>query len=438
MTIAEIGRRLRAREVTIHELTQAALDAAERSTLNAFVTITGEQALQRADELDAMLGQGIDLGPLHGIPVAHKDCIYTKGVRTTGGSKLLANFVPERDAEIVRRLHAEGMVMIGKSGLHEFTYGISNVNPHFGPVLNPHDATRVSGGSSGGSGAAVAAGIVPVATGTDTGGSIRIPASFCGCVGLKPTYGRVSREGVMALGPSQDHVGPLAATVADCAEMYGALAGVAAGNVGGGNISDIRIGVPENYFWDNLAPEVRFATRGAVQVIAALGAQVREVRVPDAAPLNEIGRLTLLCEAASTLLQYSARSEDFGDDVWALIERGRSIPAVEYLNAQRERELLTRDFAQLWTELDCLILPTTPMTAFTIDAAADQRAEATRLTRPFNLLGWPALSLPCGVSPTGLPIGIQLVAAPGGEDTLFRAGAALEAGVRIPIKTARS
>ena len=426
---------LRARELSVRELTAETLRAVHRANadLNAFITIMDGHALERADQLDGMLRRGEDLGPLHGIPIAHKDCILTKGVRTTGGSKIFSDYVPDRDAEVVQRLHVGGAVMIGKTGLHEFTAGISNINPHYGPVRNPYAHTRVSGGSSGGSGAAVAAGLVPAATGTDTGGSIRIPASFCGCVGLKPTYDRVSREGVMGLGPSQDHVGPLARTVADTAILFRAMAGIAEGSVEGNSVSDIRIGIPENYFWDNLAPDVRFCCRGAVQVIAALGAKVREVRVPDVVPLMEVARVTLLCELASTIGQHSSREQDYGADVWALIEQGRDFSAVDYLKDQEVRRELSQEFGQLWTDLDCLMMPTTPITAFPIDTKKDWRLETTRLTRPFNLLGWPALSLPCGFSAEGLPIGVQLVAAPGCEDVLFRAGAAIEAALHLVL-----
>jgi len=432
VTISDLGRRLRARELSVRELTAETLLAVHRanSDLNAFITIMDGHALERADQLDAMLARGEDLGPLHGIPIAHKDCILTKGVLTTGGSKIFSDYVPDHDAEVVQRLHAAGAVTIGKTGLHEFTAGISNINPHYGPVHNPHNLTRVSGGSSGGSGAAVAAGLVAAATGTDTGGSIRIPASFCGCVGLKPTYDRVSREGVMALGPTQDHVGPLTRTVADAALLFGVMAGVAQCSVEG-SVEGLRIGVPENYFWDNLAPDVRFWARGAVQVIGALRAKPREVLVPDVAPLMQIARVTLLCELASTIGQHSSRKRDYGEDVWALIEQGKAFSAVDYLNAQATRHALAQAFAQLWTGLDLLMMPTTPITAFPIDTKDDLRPETTRLTRPFNLLGWPALSLPCGVSSEGMPIGVQLVAAPGREDILFRAGAAIETALKL-------
>lgn len=362
-----------------------------------------------------MLRRGEDLGPLHGIPIAHKDCILTKGVRTTGGSKIFTDYVPRRDAEVVERLYAAGAVTIGKTGLHELTYGITNVNPHYGPVRNPHDVSRVSGGSSGGSGAAVAAGLVAMATGTDTGGSIRIPASFCGCVGLKPTYGSVSRKGVMPLGPSQDHVGPLAGSVRDVAIAFEAMGGRV--KRGGRRLI---VGRPVNYFFDGLDGEVRAAVE---RVAVQLGS--REVRLPDVEPLMEIARITLLSEAASVWGRYATKPDDFGADVWALFEKGRKVTAVEYLDAQRRRRRLGREFLKVWEEVDCLVTPATPFPAFPIEHDADLRPAATRLTRPFNLLGWPALALPCGMTAAGLPIGLQLIAAPGREDVLFAVGEGL-------------
>lgn len=438
MTIQEAGRKLRVRELSVRELTENTLREIDRAnpTLNAFMTVTRDAALARADELDAMLGRGEDLGPLHGIPIAHKDCIYTKGVRTTGGSKIFAEFVPDHDAEVVKRLHAAGTVMVGKTGLHEFTFGISNVNPWYGPVRNPHDHQRVSGGSSGGSGAAVAAGLVMGATGTDTGGSIRIPASFCGCVGLKPTFDRIPRDGVMALGRTQDHMGPLASSVADATLLYEVMAGVRVNLAGGpeGIVAELRVGVPENGLWDNLEPDVRFYCRGAVQVIGAVGAKPREIRVPDSAELLQVAGLTLLYEGALELGRHSSRAEDFGADVWDRIDQGRRITDEMYVKAQVRRAELDREWGALWAEVDLLMLPATPLVAFRIDEPRDLRPETTRLTRPFNLLGWPAVSLPCGISAEGLPVGIQLVAAPGNEELLLRAAAALEAGVTIPIK----
>jgi len=415
VTISEMGRRLRAREVSVRELVEESLRvvARENPRLNAFITVTEEAARARAVELDAMLERGVSLGPLHGIPIAHKDCILTRGVRTTGGSKIFANYVPRRDAEVVERLHGAGAVMIGKTGLHELTYGITNINPHYGAVRNPNDVTRVSGGSSGGSAVAVAAGMVAMATGTDTGGSIRIPASFCGCVGLKPTYDAISRKGVMPLGPSQDHVGPMARSVGDVALAFEAMGGRVEERAPG----PLRIGVPLHYFFDGLNKEVRSAVEAAASQIGG-----REVTLPDVEPLMEIARLTLLSEAAAVLRRYAKDPKDFGVDVWALIEKGRAVTAAEYLDAQRRRKKVAREFARIWKECDCLLTPATPFPAFPIEHDADLRPAATRLTRPFNLLGWPALAIPCGLTKAGLPIGLQLVAAAGREDVLFEIG----------------
>src|SRR5487761_2767466 len=250
MTILEMHDALRAKKVSSLELTNQALDkiAHENPRLNAFITVTSDSARVRAAAMDAELARGLDRGPLHGIPIAYKDLVYTKGVRTTGGSKLFKDFLPDHDADIVVNLDRAGSVMVGKTGLHELAYGITSNNPHFGAIRNPWDTDRIPGGSSGGSGAAVAAGILAMATGTDTGGSIRIPASFCGVTGLKPTFGLISKRGVMPLGWTMDHMGPLTKTVRDT----------------------------------------------AVQTAAALGARIVDIKVPDIDGLNVVGRVLLL------------------------------------------------------------------------------------------------------------------------------------------------
>ncbi len=443
MTISEIGAALRSKKLSVRELTDETLrrvaDANPR--LNAFITITEAAARARAAVLDDDLARGVDHGPLHGIPIAHKDNIFTRGVRTTVGSKIFADFVPDYDADIVSQLNDAGANVIGKTGLHEFAYGITSNNPHFGAIRNPWDTERVPGGSSGGSAAAVAAGLVPLATGTDTGGSIRIPASFCGVVGLKPTYERVSRRGVMPLGLTLDHAGLLARTVRDVALGFNMTAKHASGygpaahaDHRGLSMGGMRIGVPDNFFVERIAPEVMLSFRAAVQTAAALGAHVTEIRLPDVESLNVVGRIAQLSEVSSLFARYLDRRDEIGHDVLVLIEQGRLIPAIDYLNAQRVRRELARDFAKIWTHLDCLMTPATPMTAPKIGEMSvvfgsfteDVRNAATRLTRPFNVLGWPALALPCGFSSAGLPIGLQLVAPPQQEDTLLQAGAALE------------
>ena len=450
MTISEIGAALRSKKLSAGELTEETLrrvsDANPR--LNMFITVTEEPARARAAALDDELARGIDRGPLHGIPIAHKDNIFTRGVRTTGGAKVFADFVPEKDAAIVSQLNDAGAIVIGKTGLHEFAYGITSNNPHFGAIRNPWDPERVPGGSSGGSAAAVAAGLVPLASGTDTGGSIRIPASFCGVVGLKPTYDRVSRKGVMPLGLTLDHAGLLAGTVRDVAIGFSVVAKHSSGYVppAHADLRGTRIGVPENFFVERIAPEVMLAFRAAVQTAAALGAHVVEIRLPDPEALNVVGRVVQLSEVSALLARYLDRPGDIGRDILVLVEQGRLIPAIDYLNAQRVRRVLDREFSKICKNLDCLMTPATPMTApkigdMNVDFGSfteDVRISATRLTRPFNVLGWPALALPCGFSGAGLPIGLQLVAPPRQEDTLLQAGAALEdafgvAGRRPPL-----
>jgi aspartyl-tRNA(Asn)/glutamyl-tRNA(Gln) amidotransferase subunit A len=441
LTLLEAAGALRKRKISSVELTRLALERITRMNpaLNAFLIVTGDTARERARALDRELADGIDRGPLHGIPIAHKDCFATKGVRTTDGSKILADRVPDHDAEVVAQLDRSGAVMLGKTNLHELCYGITSNNPHFGAVHNPWNLERIPGGSSGGSAAAVADGMVFAATGTDTGGSIRIPAAFCGVVGLKPTYGRLSRRGVMPLGLTLDHVGPIARTVRDTAACFQAMAAAEPPFLNPpAGVDGLRIGVPENFFFDRLDPEITASIRRAVQTMAGLGARMLEVHLPDMETLNSIGRLVVSAEAASVWKRYLDRpgfgKDAFGEDVFAALERGGLVLATEYLDAQRQRRLLTRRLAKLWTEIDCLLCPATPTTAPRIGDAViriggieeDVRIGSTRLVRPFNVLGWPALAMPCGFSEEGLPIGLQLVAAPGQEETLFRVGAALE------------
>ena len=436
MTIREAGNALRARHVSCLELTSQCLDqiAKLNPRLNAFLTVTEESARARARELDGELANGTDRGPLHGIPIAHKDLIWTKSVRTTSGSKLFADFVPDSDAPMVEKLDAAGAVMLGKTGLHELAYGVTSDNPHFGTIRNPRDPERSPGGSSGGSGVAVATGMAYMATGTDTGGSIRIPASFCGVVGLKPTYGVVDRSGIQPLGFSLDHVGPLAASVADVRVTFDVMARSSRRRPAVKNIREIRIGLPENFYFSRAAGEVKDAVQQAARKAEALGAPVTHVRVPDVDALNIAGRVILLAEASALYEPYLARREDFGSDVLALLDQGRMVPATDYVNAQRLRKVLLGEFRALFESIDCLFTPTTPITAPRIGEKEveldgrreDTRIAATRLVRGMNVLGFPALSIPCGESSAGLPIGLQMVGRPFEEDLLLALGEALE------------
>ncbi len=451
MTILEAAAALRAKKVSSAELTDDSLKRIARANpeLNAFITVIEDSARARASAMDAEFSQGVDCGPLHGIPFAHKDLIQTKGVLTTAGSKIFAGFVPDQDAVVATKLNDAGAVLVGKTGLHELAYGITSNNPHYGAIHNPWDLGRIPGGSSGGSAAAVAADLVPMATGTDTGGSIRIPASFCGIVGLKPTYERVSRHGVLPLSLTFDHVGPLARTVRDAAVSFHAMVENPSGYVPPPNVDirGVRIGLPVNFYFDRIDIEVAGAVRTAIQTAAALGARIVEVRVPDMDALNVVGRVLQLAEAVAILRPHLDRRADFGADVLALLDQGRLIAASDYLDAQRLRRIFAGEFARLWTEVDCLFTPATPVHAPKIGQTTvqigpdteDVRLAATRLMRGINLLGVPALVFPCGFTKAGLPIGLQIVAGSGQEDLLLRVGAAMEdatgIGCKIPTKT---
>jgi len=436
MTIAEAGRALRARRISSVELTKECLDQIGKlnPVLNAFITVTGETALARAEALDRELAQGIDRGPLHGIPIAHKDLMWTKGIRTTSGSKLFADFVPDRDAAVVEKLAEAGAVMVGKAGLHELAYGITSDNPHFGTIRNPRNPEHSPGGSSGGSAVAVATGMSFVATGTDTGGSIRVPASFCGVVGLKPTYGLIDRSGVQPLGLSLDHVGPMARTVDDVRLALDAMSDPAERKPAPDSVRGIRIGLPENFYFETVDREVKAAVHESARRAEKLGARVIPVRVPNIEALNTAGLVILLSEAAAVHQAQLHRRGDFGKDVLALLDQGSLIPAVDYVNAQRQRKVFLSEFHKLFRTIDCLFTPSTPITAPRIGQAEisldgvtyNTRMLTTRFARAFNLLGFPALSVPCGVSSDGLPIGLQMVARPFEENLLLMLGETLQ------------
>ena len=436
MTILEAGTALRARRLSCLELTNQCLAEIARLNpkLNAFITVTEEKARARAKELDAELARGTNRGWLHGIPIAHKDLVRTKGIRTTSGSKLFADYVPDHDADLAARLESAGAVLLGKTGLHELAYGVTSDNPHFGTIRNPHDPERTPGGSSGGSGVAVSTGMALMATGTDTGGSIRIPAAFCGVVGLKPTYGLVDLTGIQPLGFSLDHAGPLTRTVADARVTLDIMASRKPLQPPPATVNEIRIGVPENFYFTQIAPAVRDAVHNAVRQAEHLGARVTPVRVPDIESLNAVGRVILLAEASALYEPYFDRRSDFGADVLALLDQGRLVPATSYVNAQRLRKTLLQEFRELFRTIDCLFTPSTPVVAPKIGqreieldgVTLDARVAITRFSRGMNVLGFPALSMPCGQSPEGLPIGLQMIARPFEENLLFLLGEALE------------
>ena len=436
MTIKQAAQALRRREISCSELTTRSLDHITKLNprLNAFITVTEETARARAKELDRELASGHDRGPLHGIPIAHKDLIATKGVRTTCGSKLFADQVPGSDARVVQKLNDAGAVMLGKTGLHELAYGITSDNPHFGTIRNPRNPEHIPGGSSGGSAVAVATDMALMATGTDTGGSIRIPASYCGVVGIKPTYGLVDTSGVHPLGLSLDHLGPMTATVADARLSLDAMTDNPKRRPAPARVSDIRVGVPENYYFTQVAPEVREAVHAAARRAEGLGARIVPIRVPDIDAISAASLAILLSEASAVYEPYLDRQNEIGVDVRALLYQGRLVPATDYVNAQRLRKVFAGEFRALFRQIDCLFTPATPITAprigqreVQIDGETfDTRLVTTRFARAFNALGFPALAMPCGESPDHMPIGLQIVGRPFDENLLFALGEALE------------
>ncbi len=447
MTITQAARALRTGRTSSVELTEQSLAQIDKHNpeLNAYLTVTPVQAREAAARADRELASGKDRGPLHGIPIALKDVFCTEGIRTTCGSLLFENHFPAYNSAVTESLAEAGSVLTGKTGLHELAYGITSNNPHFGAIRNPHDRTRIPGGSSGGSAAAVASGMVAAAMGSDTGGSIRLPASFCGLVGLKPTSGRVSRFGVLPLDFSLDHMGPLTRTVRDAALVLQAIAGHDDRDDTSSRrtvdrylppdepqIRGLRIGRPENFYFERLEPEVASAMDEAFRAAESLGANIVPVAVPDIAAMNAVARVILMSEASALLEPYLKDRQKFGSDVLALFDQGRALPATDYINAQRLRRLMQKDYSAIWQQVDVLLTPTSPIrapkigeTSVVIDGTAeDTRMAATRFVRGFNLMGWPALSLP--LPSATLPIGLQIVGAPFEESRILNIAAAIE------------
>jgi aspartyl-tRNA(Asn)/glutamyl-tRNA(Gln) amidotransferase subunit A len=440
--IRELGQRFRARALSPVELTAALLERIEKlePTLHAFVTLTADRARAEAKAAEAAIGRG-DARPLLGIPVGYKDLYFTRGITTTAGSALLEHFVPDTDATCVTRLQDAGCVMLGKLITHEFAWGIQSPGHRFEPARNPWNLAHIPGGSSSGSGAALAAGMCVGALGSDTGGSIRGPASFSGIVGLKPTYGRCSRAGVVTLSWTLDHTGPMARTVEDCAYLLQPLAGhdpldPASSRAPvsdylatlGQPIRGLKIGVPaRDFFLDGAAAEVVEAFDAALAALKGLGADVRDVPVPHMwdAP-------SFMVIMASEAFAYHERDlrerpEKYGDLLRERLLHGGLYTSTEYVQAMRLRERLRREMLDALRTVDLFATPTSPKPAPTFEMMWDTTAGFPRSnTPPFNLGGLPALALPCGFSSAGLPISLQLAGRPFDEVTVLRVGHAYE------------
>jgi aspartyl-tRNA(Asn)/glutamyl-tRNA(Gln) amidotransferase subunit A len=451
LTLAEAARKVRSRELSPVDLVEAALARirATDETLRSYITVFEEQALQVAKAAEMMAAAGNDLGPLHGIPIALKDNIALRGKRTTAGSKILADWLPEADATIAARLRRAGAIFIGKTNMHEFAWGGTSANPHHGVVRNPWNVERFPAGSSGGSGVAVAARSCFGAIGTDTGGSIRLPSAINGVAGIRPTYGRVSNHGIIPLAWSMDTAGPMARTVEDCAILFGAMAGHDPADPATSErpcgdydatlrdgVHGLRIGVVPGYFFHHLQAPVRDAVQAALARFEALGAQIVEVEIENIHG-NISAQLTIESAEPSTYHQrwLRERPQDYGDDVRTLLEVGELLLATHYLQAQRYRALLRNEFMDAFRRVDAFVCPTLPFTATKLGATTvviengveeDMLSAIMQFTGVASLTGLPALNVPCGFDPDGLPIGMQLIGRPFDEATLFRMGHAYQ------------
>jgi aspartyl-tRNA(Asn)/glutamyl-tRNA(Gln) amidotransferase subunit A len=450
-TIATLAAAIRARRISPVEATRECLTRIERldGRLRAFITVDAAGALAQARALEADATAGRWRGPLHGVPLAHKDLFRITGLPTSCGTKTAEYFFAERDATAVARLVEAGAITLGKLNMAELALGPYGDNAHHGDVQNPWREGHVSGGSSSGSGAAVAAGLALGALGTDTGGSIRLPAACCGIAGLKPTYGRVSRAGAMPLSWSMDHIGPMARTVRDVALLLEVIAGEdpddatsSARDVPGylstleRPIRGLRVALADNYYFDGVAPEVAGAVLDMRAVFERLGARVSTLRLPDPQVIHDVSGIVARAESAAIHARIlRERPHELQPAVRARLEVGRRIPAHDYLQAQRLRARLAREFIrEVFEETDLVIVPATPtpapalaeVTAGDGEAVAARMGRFARLTRPWNGLGLPALALPCGVAAPGLPIAAQLIGRPFDEATVLRAGHAYE------------
>jgi aspartyl-tRNA(Asn)/glutamyl-tRNA(Gln) amidotransferase subunit A len=433
------------RKVSPVELTRACLARTERlnPSLNAFITVTGEQALADAKAAETDIAAGRRRGRLHGIPIGLKDLFDTAGVRTTAASAIFDGRVPPEDAEVVRRLKEAGAVILGKLNMHEFAYGDTSAQSHFGPVHNPWNRERVPGGSSGGSAAAVAAGLCYGALGSDTGGSIRQPAAYCGIVGLKPTYGLVSTRGVVPLSWSLDHVGPMCRTVADVALLLQPIAGYDPFDTNSVDavvpdyvkalrqrVSTSRLGIPRSVFYETLDPEIEQAINEALQVLRHLTASTRDVELPSYKTLPVVG-----AEAYAFHAPYFTKTPQlYQSATRQRLELGSAVSAAAYIEGRRELARLRRAVAAVFSTVDLLVTPTTPILPITIQEAVNNPpipppggvALSLRNTQPFDIYGLPSISIPCGFSRSGLPIGLEISGPRLGEPMVLALASAYE------------
>jgi aspartyl-tRNA(Asn)/glutamyl-tRNA(Gln) amidotransferase subunit A len=468
LTIKHLSKLIASREISCSEVVDATIERLQKlnPTLNAFITILDESAKREAKHADLLIKQGKYLGPLHGIPVSFKDLVYVKGVRSTSGSKILADFVPDYDSTVTRKLRKAGAIIVGTNNTHEFACGITNINPHYGPSKNPWDSTRMSGGSSGGSAVAVSSGMSLASIGTDTSGSIRVPSSLCGIFGLKPTYGRVSKYGVMPLAPSIDHVGPLARSAWDIAAVLQVIAGYdkldpssvkvpvpnyleeissssERRNSNDGSNKKFKIGIPKQFFFDMIEPKVMEIFREFVDRLHGCGiTTTSNVDVDGTDKIFDTWRAIRLGESAATHDEWMvSRPQDYGEDVIRMLEKGQEISAVKYINALHKwRQEIKNAFLKGMSEYDALLVPTTIIPAPFLDQnevniegkTIEVYLSLSRLTTVFDITGLPALNIPAGLVDSKLPVGVQLVGRPLDEARILKIAYTYEQQYKLP------
>jgi aspartyl-tRNA(Asn)/glutamyl-tRNA(Gln) amidotransferase subunit A len=453
LTISELAPRIASREVSPVEVTEAALARADRlqPKLNSFITLLHERALARARELESELASGKYRGPLHGIPIGIKDNIATRGIRTTVGSLVLSDSVPENDARVVTLCEEAGAIVLGKENLEEFAAGATSNNPHYGAVHNPWGLDHIPGGSSGGGGANVAAGVTFASLGTDLGGSVRLPGTFCGVVGLKQTFGRVSQRGLLVTSFNGDHIGPMTRSVSDSALVLQAIAGYDSLDPStvpvpvpdyleklSWDLSGLKAGVPSNYFFELIDPEVESSVRNAIFALQELGVEVREVNLPSMEYVGAL-RAASLADGVVTHEPYlTSDREKYGPDVVNRTMAGQFVLGRDYSKALKVQRLIKEEYARVLQDVDFLVTPTAPVAAPRIDAThitiqgethrvrGPGSGVISRNTSPMNGNGLPAITVPCGFSGNGLPIGVQFIGRPFDEGLLFQVAAGYE------------
>ena len=472
LTIKHLSKLIASREISCLEVVDATIERIEKLNpkLNAFITVLGESARREAKHADSLIKQGKYLGPLHGIPISLKDLIYIKGVRSTSGSKILADFVPDYDSTVTRKLRKAGAILVGTNNTHEFACGITNINPHYGPSKNPWDIARMSGGSSGGSAVAVSSGMSLASIGTDTSGSIRVPSSLCGVFGLKPTYGRVSKYGVMPLAPSIDHVGPLARSAWDIGALLQVIAGYDRRDPSSAKVpvsdylkelssfsktrnnnndhdqsgAKFKVGIPKQFFFDIIEPKVMEIFRAFVDRLHGCGiTTVSNVDVDRTDKIFETWRPIRLAEATSIHNEWvaSSRRQEYGEDVRRMLEMGQEITAVHYINALHKwRQEIKDAFLKAMSGYDALLVPTTIISAPFLDQKEvniegkimEVYSCLSKLTTVFDITGLPALNIPAGLVDSKLPVGVQLVGRPFDEARILKIAYTYEQQYKLP------